>query len=215
MQEHNRADWSVLHSPEEMRQLSNFGHRVEGALLLIIALIALLQVVDFIRFRQLWPGVVVIAGLFLMGFLLLHHGLENFKLVWNLIMNDAQQRQHLIMAALLVVAGSSELVFRAYNISWLQFVWPIVLGIIGFMFLIHEQHGSSEAVEWAQRIHKYLGILLLFVSASIVANILIGDRYHWLRFVWPVLLMVTSIFLFVYKEPEGSFQHTHSNHGSH
>jgi hypothetical protein len=214
-QQHDSADWSILHSPEDMQQLSNLGHRIEGSLLLIVAVIALLQAAGFLKFKQLWPLIIIIAGVFLTSFLLLHHGVKNFKLVWNLIMADAQQRQHLVMAGLLIIAGASELMFRAYNISWLRFVWPIALGVIGIMFLIHEQHGSDDAVAWAQTIHKYLGILLLLVSLAVVANILFGERYHSLRFIWPILLILTSIFLFAYKEPEGAYQDNAPSHGTH
>jgi hypothetical protein len=197
-----------------MQQLSNFGHKVEGGLLLIVAIIAGLQAAGFIRMKQLWPSVIVVAGLFLIGFLLLHHGLQKLPLVWKLIMADPQQRQHLTMAGLLVLAGTCELLFRAYNIGWLKFVWPFVLCLIGLMFLIHEQHGSSDAVDWAQRIHRSLGILLILVSLSIVTNIFVGERYRWLPFVWPVLLIITSIFLFAYKEPHGAYEKDPANHTS-
>ena len=198
-----------------MQQLSNLGHKVEGALLLMVAVVALFQAAGMLKRKPLWPIIIIVAGVFLTGFLLLHHGVQNFKLVWNLITFYAQQLQHLVMAALLIIAGSGELIFRATNVRWLQFVWPIVLCIIGIMFLIHEQHGSSDAVEWAQKIHKYLGVLLVFVSLSIVANILIGERYRWLAFLWPILLAIASIFLFLYKEPQGAYQNNAPNHDAH
>lgn len=122
MEKHQRADWSLLHSVEEMQRLSNLGHRIEGILLMLVALIALGETIGIIRQRLLLPSLIVVAGLFLAGFLLLHHGFDKFKLVWNLILSDAQQLQHLIMASLLVLAGVSELVFRKRNIFVLQFV---------------------------------------------------------------------------------------------
>ncbi len=212
--QHDAPDWSVLHSAAEMQQLSNLGHKVEGALLLMVAVIAGLQAVGFLKMKQLWPSVIVVAGLFLIGFLLLHHGTEKFQLVWKLLISDPQQRQHLTMAGLLVIAGVSELIFRGYHVNWLRFVWPLVLCLVGLMFLTHEQHGSSEAVDWAQRIHRYLGALLIVVSISILANIFFGERYKWLPFVWPVLLVITSIFLFAYNEPEGAYEKS-SNHSTH
>ncbi|MEO5599873.1 MAG: hypothetical protein ABIR06_02995 [Cyclobacteriaceae bacterium] len=63
------------------------------------------------------------------------------------------------MATLLLIAGASELIFRSRGGVVFQYVWPLAIGITGVMFLIHEQHGSSEAMEWAQKIHQYLGVL--------------------------------------------------------
>ena len=206
MEEHQSADWSVFHTAEEMQRLSDLGHRIEGILLAAVALIALCEATGVLKNRYVWPSLIVIAGLFLIGFLLLHHGLENFKLVLKLILSDGQQRQHLLMAALLTLAGISEIFFRAKGIGVLQYVWPVAIGIIGLMFLIHEQHGSSEAVEWATKIHRYLGILLVLVAACIFLNIFLSPGKAWLGYLWPVLLLMTSVFLFIYKEPKGAYQ---------
>jgi hypothetical protein len=206
------ADWSLLHTVEEMQRLSNIGHRVEGVLLLTVALIALGEASGIIRAKLLWPGLIVVSGLFLFGFLLLHHGLDKLKLVWTLILKDPQQSQHLIMAGLLIFAGISEIIFRKHGFTALQFVWPLVVFTIGVMFLIHEQHGSSDAVESARRIHKYLGVLMIFVAILILLNSLLAEKYKWIKFGWPILLIVTSIFLFIYKEPEGAFNKENPRH---
>lgn len=189
-----------------MQRLSDLGHRIEGILLAAVALIAIGEATGIIKNKYIWLGLIVIAGLFLIGFLLLHHGLGNFKLVLKLILSDGQQRQHLLMAALLTVAGISEIFFRAKGVGLLQYAWPLSIGIIGLMFLIHEQHGSSEAVEWATKIHRYLGVLLVLVAVCIFLNIFLLPRKAWLAFLWPVLLIITSIFLFIYKEPKGAYE---------
>lgn len=206
MTEHQTPNRSALHSPEEMQRLSDVGHQIEGALLATVALIAIGEATGVIKTKYIWPGFIVAAGLFLIGFLLLHHGLQQLRLVWNLILSDEQQRQHLIMATLLTLAGISEIFFRAKGITFLNYIWPLVIAIIGIMFLTHEQHGSSEAVEWATKIHRYLGILLVVVAIFIFLQIVFAKRIAWLAFVWPVLLMIASIFLFIYKEPKGAYQ---------
>lgn len=216
--QHDTPDWSILHSVEEMKRLSNLGHRIEGILLATVAVIALCEAGGLLKSKYIWPSIVMVAGLFLVGFLLLHHGLQNFKLVWSLISKDAQQRQHLIMAILLIVASAAQIISARYDIKWLGYVWPVVLGIIGAMFLIHEQHGSSEAVQWAQTIHKYLGVLLLIVAALIAVSLFYAN-IRWLLYAWPIALLVASVFLFIYKEPEGAYDnqmnHKEMNHEAH
>lgn len=216
MAQHQVPDWSVLHSVEEMQRLSNLGHRIEGVLLIIVALIALGEAAGIVKKKLLWPSVLVVAGLFLIGFLLLHHGLTQLKLVWNLITSDPQQRQHLVMAVLLTIAGGSEIVYRTKGYNIFRYVWPVIICAIGIMFLLHEQHGSSAAVEWAQTIHKYLGLLMILVAIFIVVGIVLEKKYRWTRYAWPLLLMATSIFLFIYKEPRGAYDkpnaHKQMNH---
>ena len=171
MEKGEGPDWSILHTVEEMQRLSNFGHRVEGILLLLVALIAFAEATKMCNLKLSWPWVILVAGLFLVAFLLLHHGLGNLKLVWSLILADAQQRQHLFMATLLIIAGVAEIIFRARGVTILQFMWPLVIISIGVMFLTHEQHGTGEAVALARKIHQYLGILLMLVGLFIILNI--------------------------------------------
>jgi hypothetical protein len=212
MNGHQQPDWSALHTAEEMQWLSNLGHRIEGILLIVVALLALGELTGIIRFKLLWPSLIVVAGIFLIGFLMLHHGLDKLKLVWNLIWDDPQQRQHMIMAALLIVAGLSEIVYRTSGYGAFKFGWPAVMCVIGIMFLIHEQHGSSEAVEWAQRIHKYLGVLMILVGVFILLSITLGDKYRWTLFTWPILLIAASVLLLIYKEPKGAFKNQDIRH---
>lgn len=214
MNEHQTANWSLLHTPEEMQKLSNLGHRVEGILLIMVAVLAIGEATGILKIKLLWPSVIVVAGAFLIAFLLLHHGLSKFKLVWSLILSDGQQRQHLIMASLLIIAGMSEIIYRTWNVNTFRFAWPLVICTIGILFLIHEQHGSSEAVEWAQTIHRYLGLLLILVSICIVLNITLGETYRWLLYLWPSLLIATSILLLIYQEPKGAYKQDGS-HESH
>lgn len=206
----NEVDLSALHTPEEMQKLSHIGHWVEGGLLATVAVIALLEALGFLRVQLIWQSVILVAGIFLIFFLLLHHGFDKLKLVWNLISKDAQQRQHLLMAFLLCVAGLSEIISKKYNVYILSYVWPVSLLIIGIMFLIHEQHGTAEAVKRAQTIHTFLGILLMLTF--IIAIIGLLTKYRWTLFTWPALLLLISILLLVYKEPEGAYHQSHTAH---
>lgn len=206
MNEGIQVDWSELHSVEEMQQLSNLGHWIEGGLFAIIAIIALLQAYGVIKTPLLWQSIILIAGLFLIGFLIFHHGFNKLPLVWSLLIKDPQQRQHLLIAALLSVAGLALIAGKMRDISFLNYSWPLALLIIGIMFLVHEQHGTNEAVQWAQKIHRYLGIILIAVAVFNVFSILFSHQYRWLSYVWPILLAITAIFLLLYREPKGAYE---------
>ncbi|MEO7989279.1 MAG: hypothetical protein ABI663_07040 [Chryseolinea sp.] len=207
MQEHQKVDWSAFHTVEEMRQLSNLGHWIEGALFILIGVIALLQTVGVVKeTRVTWQTIVLAAGLFLVSYLLLHHGFNNLPRIWSMVLKDSQQRQHLLIAVLLTVAGLLQIISKMKGMDLLQYGWPVALLLIGILFLVHEQHGSSDAVEWAQRIHRYLGLLLMLVSIAFTLDILLGHRHRWLALSWPVLITLCGLFLILYREPPGSYE---------
>lgn len=213
MEEH-QVDWSVLHTPEEMQKLSNIGHWMEGGLLAIVAIIALFDALGFVKWQLVWQSLLFEAGIFLISYLLLHHGMNKMNLVWTLIWKDAQQRQHLSMAFLLCLAGVSGIIAKKYNISLLLYVWPIALAIIGVLFLVHEQHGTSEAIRRAQTIHTYLGISLILTSIVLTIGLVTGNKYRWAAYIWPELLLITSILLLSYREPKGAYHEMGSHHSN-
>lgn len=209
-----------LHTPEEMQFLSNLGHWIEGGILGSVALIALLQAVGFLRSERaayLWPSLIFAAGLFLPPYMLLHHGLDKLGLVWNITMEDPQQRQHFVMAVLLLIAGLSEvLVTRGiFQFKGWKLIWPSVLITIGILFLIHTQHGTEQAVTWAVTVHQYLGVLLIASGAFRAAEVLWAEKLRWLRFPWGILLLICAILLLSYHEPEGVFETMPPQHHQH
>lgn len=210
MKQHQMPDWSKLHTSEEMQQLSNLGHWIEGALLAVVAILAFLELRGLITNKFIWPSFIIIAGIFLPAFMLLHHGLNKFTLVWQLTISDPQQRHHLIMAGLLFIAGLSEFIARNKNINILHYVWPIVLSMIGLMFLMHPQHGTSEAVQFAQKIHILLGIML--VLAAILKVIELRSERSWVSYTWIILLFIIAALLLLYEEPDGAFEKQENHH---
>lgn len=75
-----------LHTPEELQFLPNLAHWIEGAIIGLVAIIALIQAFGFLNSglaRFLWPGLIFLAGLFLPPYILLHHGLARVGIVWR------------------------------------------------------------------------------------------------------------------------------------
>lgn len=193
-----------LHTPEELILYSNIAHWVEGAVLLMAAGIVLLQIFGYLRDKlYLWPSLILLSGLFFPIFSYGHH-LDELGLAWQATIYDPQQRQHMLMAALMSIAGFSELVRIRYRQSAWRFVWPAVLATVGILFLVHPQHGTGEAVMQAALIHTYLGSVLVLAGTFRVAEML-WPNVKWLAYPWIVFLALAGILLVSYREPEGAY----------
>lgn len=199
-----------LHTPEELAFYSNIAHWIEGAIFLIVAVIALLQILGYLKNKlYLWPSLILIAGLFLPIFSYIHH-LDELGLAWKATIYDPQQRQHMFMAILMSIAGFSELMRLKYRESLWKFVLPIALGIIGILFLTHPQHGTSEAVLQAALIHKYLGSVLVLSGVFRALEMLWYNR-KWLAYPWLLFLAIAAVLLISYREPEGAYMPMNQN----
>lgn len=205
-----------FHTPTEMIQFSNMAHWFEGGLLGIIVLIAIFTSLGYIKFKssQLAGSILVlIAGGFLVPYMLLHHGLGRVGATWQFLMNDPQQRQHLIMGLLLMLAGLAELMnaLSVLKSKLWQMAFPTALAVIGVLFMIHDQHGTAEAMHASIIFHRYLGSALILSGILKAVAVIFGERYKKLHYIWIVFLAITSILLVTYREPEGAYQIDHSN----
>lgn len=200
-----------LHTPEEMREISNLAHVVEGGLIIAAAAIA---IVETMRRRVskpdlIWPSLILGAGVFLLGYLFLpHHGLAHAREQWSFVLGDAQQRQHIVLSVLLVVGGTAELRRRvsASAPAWLALAWPVILAIAGLVFLLHRQHGTGEAVGRALLLHRAIASALILAGAFRAAEVLARAPRRWLMFAWSVCLLAAGVFLVTYREPPGAYE---------
>jgi hypothetical protein len=206
-----------FHTAEEMRELSNWAHWAEGAVLAVAACIALAQAAGYLRgarARYAWPAVITSAGAFLLVYLLFpHHGFPRAPVQWAFIFGDAQQRQHLLFSILTLGGGGAELLYRTGRLRdwrW-QLAWPAAAVLIGVMFAAHTQHGTAEAVQQAALVHRYLGVLLVMTGLLRTADVLSGTRLRWLAISWGLTLLSAAVALGMYREPAGAYRTEHGN----
>lgn len=198
-----------LHSPEELLFLSSLGHWIAGYIFLGVSILALLQMRGFYKTRKyLWQSLIVIAGLIFIPYTFLHHSLNEFGTVLQVVLLDPQQKQHIIMFILLFIAGLSELLLSINKIKgniW-RFVFPGVLLIISLMFLFHPQHGTKEALAYSIPFHVALGIVIMLTSISKCLEVLWASRYRFVAYFWIFFLFMTAILLITFNEPEGTYE---------
>ena len=181
--------------------LSNVGHWVEGAVLGGLGALALLDAAQpGLQWpRRWWPRLATGAGLALGGLILggsLHHGGPRRYLA-----HEHQDQEHLRMAGLIAAGGLVEQRVPGR----LAGLGPAVsLATIGRMFLTHEQHGTGDARESAERTHRRLGYSLIAAGSARAADAC-GLPGPW-RLVWPCSALGVSAQLLVYREPAGAYE---------
>lgn len=208
-----------FHTAEEMRGLSNLAHVIEGVVLAAAALLALAEAAGRRgddRERITWPATIVFAGIGLFAYLLFpHHGLSNARTQWAFIFGVPQQRQHVILAALVVIGGGAELLSRRGRLrgrAW-RLVWPIAAITAGTLFVAHPQHGTSEAVAGAVTLHRWIGTLLIVTGVVRAGEVLSATRAWWVRYSWPLALLAAALLLALYREPQGAYELHPPSHG--
>jgi hypothetical protein len=100
------------------------------------------------------------------------------------VLDDRQQRQHLTMAGLVLVAGVTEIARLAGILPapLFGYVWPAVLVVIGLLFTRHRQDGDHAAMIQAIRFHRLLGAVLILAGLAKAMQVWEGDPRgcsHW------------------------------------
>jgi hypothetical protein len=197
----------VSHTPEEMRRLSNLAHIIEGVLIAIVGLLALLGNVSTFQWASTaWPLLILIAGIVLLFLLYPLHPMSEWGLIWR----DAQQRQHTIIAIAIAIAGGAELL--SSTIPILSYVWPTAIILTGGLFFFHAQHGTSEAAARAVLQHRFLGSTLIVAGLLNLIEIISGSRFA--AILWPIVLLLAAVQLLLYREPVGAYE-VGAEHGGH
>ena len=193
------------HPPDELRRASDLGHRIEGILLLVVAVLAIAgNVFAIVWASTAWPVLVVTAGLLLLIAIYPRHPVGDWSLIWG----EPQQRQHTMIAVALVAGGIA--VLLKPRLPGLGVVWPGALVLAGILFLTHAQHGTGEAVRKAVRRHRILGATLIL--AGLIAASAVWTSNAALAELWPVVLLVAALQLLLYREPAGAYEAAHAGH---
>lgn len=189
------------HSPSEQRRLSDLAHRAEGLLLGAVAALSLVEGLGAGAWAGVtWRALLAAAGALLLALLYGLHPRSDWSALWR----DPQQRQHTVMAALLLASGVLELLGKLGSISAAVIGWPIALLVVGWLFLSHPQHGSGDAISRATRRHRWLGATLIAAGLLRLAALVIGIAF--LAIAWPAALSAAAAQLFIYREPQGAFE---------
>ena len=200
-----------LQTPEELQWLSNLAHWIEGGMFAVVALIALFQAFGYLQAKgaqYLWPGLILAAGVFLPLYILLQRGLDGIDVTWNLVVRDPQQREHFLMALLLLAAGLAEVLDRAKLVETKlrKFVAAAAFSAIGILFIFHTEYGTPEAVAESVLKHRYLGLVIALAGLFKAAEVAWHRRFKWLAFPWIALLLLAAAILLTYREPEGAYR---------
>lgn len=198
-------------TPEKLQFVSNLAHWIEGTIFAMVAIIAFLRALGYVRWKgaqYLWPSLIVMAGLFLPAYILLQGALNPAGDSWSFIVNDAQQREHFLMAALLVLAGTAEITAEAKMVQSriLKLVTPAALVGIGIVLLLHTEYGTQEAIAESVTNHRYQGSLVILVGIAKAAEALWQRNVRWLAYPWIILLIITAALLISYREPPGAYR---------
>ena len=199
------------HTPDEMRRLSDLGHKLEGLMLGIVGVLGLLS-----GSRQTggaasaWPVVALSAGVSLLGLLYPRHPPEDWPVIWE----DPQQRQHTLLAMAALLGGGAEVVrtrTQPRGGSGPAQVWPAALVFIGGLFLVHSQHGRGPAVAEAVRRHRLLGATL--VLAGLLRALQVSSGSSIFARLWSLAVLGAAAQLVAYHEPEGAYEQDGSHIG--
>lgn len=200
-----------LQTPEQLQWISNLAHWIEGGMFGVVAVIALLQAFGYANSKgaqYIWPALVFVAGLFLPAYILLQRGLDEIAVTSAAVIRDPQQREHFLMAFMLLMAGLAEIVHRARGArtKWFGLVAPSAFIIIGFLFFIHTEYGTPDAIAESVRKHRYFGLVIALAGLFKAAEVLWRRRFKWLAFPWIVLLFIAALLLITYREPPGAYR---------
>ena len=191
------------HTPEQERTFSNIGHLIEGAIVTTAGATLARGAITGNSRHDLHASRFLIGAGGLLGAGLvagsLHHGGPV-----TFFTADHQQRQHLEMSGWILGAGLVRVLGRIGALSSDAFV-----ARVGWMFLTHEQHGTSAAARLAQARHRALGQTVIAASLTSALGSLFSSRS--LRAAGSLLMVGAGVQLLTYREPEGAYESDHAD----
>jgi hypothetical protein len=185
---------------------SNFAHRVVGALFGAVGILAALEYLGLLGgfWRYAWPALLIVAGMFVPIFI--WAVARKYQIGLRQVLADPQQRQHFALSGLVLASGIAETLRVASVLpSLMGYVWPAALVLIGYGFISHTQHGTSDAVAKATRAHRLLGFTVILADLARALQLLLGEQAGALGLVWIVLILLAAVQFLIYHEPVGAY----------
>lgn len=192
-----------LHTPEEIVQLSNAAHVTEGIVLALFAVLVAAQGFGYVqksRQRYVVPGIALFASVVLIGFLFFDH-LAELPRAWEWITTDMQQRQHLQMGILLGIGSIIALVGLKLRQPKFMLAMHVSLALIGYLFIVHPQHGTTAEAAKALFIHRVAGAALIVAGIGQAAALFYDKWRKPLVIIAAVGLALSGVLFMVYREP--------------
>ena len=156
------------------------------------------------RLRFLWPLLIVGGAVLLPAFVLIVSDRplrDTLAFLWR----DIQQRQHLLMAVTLLVAGGVEFWRRWTHRAATWWVWPAALMTLAGLLMTHTQYGTVAAVRWAERQHAYHGMMTAAAAIGFAAGHMRNRAGRIGSVAGPLLLLGGAILLLLYREAPGAY----------
>ena len=203
----------AIHTPEEMQRISNLAHVMEGAIIAVSAFVMIAESRGRFWGRSWTTRVAGTPGRRRrVPARLPDHSTSRRDLAreqWRRVFGDPQQRQHILLSALLAAGAGAELIWRVHpgrGLIW-RLGWPATTALIALVFLLHTQHGTDAAVQRATMIHRALGVVLLLSAAFRAAAVLsrTPNRAPRLELWAGVSLLAAAVLLITYREPPGAY----------
>lgn len=192
-----------LHTPGEIIELSNLAHITEGLVLLAIGVLVIAQGMGYLRKswqRYLIPSIALTASLVLIGFLFFDH-LNELPLAWQWVTTDMQQKQHLQMGVVLGIGSIISLVGVRLKQEKFNLALYAAIAVIGFLFIIHPQHGNDAQATAALLIHRIAGSTLIVASLAQMAALFTQRWRKLLMVLAGISLGISAMLFMIYREP--------------
>jgi putative copper resistance protein D len=197
---------------EADKRFSEFNHRIAGAFVLLVGLLALFEAPAVARYgwiRYLWSVLFLAPGVYLMIWSDPESWPTGNQTLHHVITQNMQVLQHKIFALILLGLGVAEFVRVRRNLRsvWLSSIFPVLAGAGALLLLYHspqahaglgpEAHLSMEKVE-----HQHVGFAITGFGIALTKALAdIGTfRPRLMRNLFAVLMTVLAILLLTYTE---------------
>ena len=181
-----------------------FNHRISGALLVAMALLAITERAGLARWARNWPLLFIVLG----GFVILHADRQAWplgRIGFVASFTDPEIVQHRLAGLLVVAFALFEWAVRSERLAGARagLVFPAVSLLGGGLLIVHSHAGVGLKYEFlVQLTHLPIAILGVVAGASRWLELRLPTREgRVLGWIWPPALLGIGLILVGYWEP--------------